>query len=361
VGGYAQHSRIGPPHLGTILVTGGAGYIGSQLVPQLLQRGYRVKVVDRLLYGDAGLRAVRAHPNFELVVADFRDFDTVMEATDAVDAVIHLGAIVGDTACDLDEQRTLSTNVQATEVVADICRRRGVPRLVFVSTCSVYGASDGALDESSPLNPVSLYARSKIAAEELLLAEADVDFSPVILRLGTAYGFSSRPRFDLVVNLLTAQALTEGRIAIHGGAQWRPFVHIDDISRALILALEAPLEDVGGQIFNIGANHHNHQLSELGDIIGEMIPETEVTTLDHAVDRRNYYVDFSRAQRVLGLTPAMTLRDGVREIQHAVASRLVGHFRESLYHNHLHLKAQPADSWPAWGVEPVIPQLLVAS
>lgn len=353
---HTNHSRNGPRHQERILVTGGAGYIGALLVPHLLQRGYRVRVVDRLLYGDAGLDAVRAHPDLELVVADFRGQATMLEATDGVDAVIHLGAIVGDTACDLDEKRTLSTNVDATAVLADACRQRGISRFVFVSTCSVYGASDGELDEDSTLNPVSLYARTKIVAEELLLAQAGIAFAPVILRLGTAYGFSPRPRFDLVVNLLTIQALTEGRIAIHGGTQWRPFVHIDDISRALVLALEAPTERVAGQIFNIGANEHNHQLCELGTIISEMIPGTEVATLDQVVDRRNYYVDFGRARRVLEFTPSRTLRDGVREIQHAVASRLVGHFRESQYHNHLHLKAQPADAWPAWEVGTVIPQ-----
>jgi nucleoside-diphosphate-sugar epimerase len=343
------HHEVG--QRGTVLVTGGAGYIGSRLVPRLLNQGYRVRVVDRLLYGDAGLRSVLSHPNFELMVADFRSIDVVMQATDSIDAVIHLGAIVGDSACDLDEELTLTTNVDATDVVAEACRRRGISRLVFVSTCSVYGASDGALNETSALNPVSLYARTKIASEQLLLAHANFAFEPVILRLGTAFGFAPRPRFDLVVNLLTAQALVEGRIAIHGGAQWRPFVHIEDISQALILALEAPLERVAGKIFNIGANEHNYQLSELGAIVSEAFPTTEVVMLDNVVDRRNYFVDFEKARSVMGFLPKRNLRDGVREIKIALESGLVPQFRDSQYHNHLHLRNLPVDAWQIGNVE----------
>jgi nucleoside-diphosphate-sugar epimerase len=343
------HHEVG--QRGTVLVTGGAGYIGSRLVPRLLKQGYRVRVVDRLLYGDAGLRGVLSHPNFDLMTSDFRSIEVMMQATDSIDAVIHLGAIVGDSACDLDEELTLTTNVDATGVVAEACRRRGISRLVFVSTCSVYGASDGALNETSALNPVSLYARTKIASEELLLAHANFAFEPIILRLGTAFGFAPRPRFDLVVNLLSAQAFVEGRIAIHGGAQWRPFVHIEDISQALILALEAPLERVAGQIFNIGANEHNYQLSELGAVIGEAFPTTEVMMLDNVVDRRNYFVDFEKARSLLGFLPKRNLCYGVQEIKCALESGLVPQFRDSQYHNHLHLRNLPVEPWRTGNVE----------
>jgi nucleoside-diphosphate-sugar epimerase len=341
-------------HQGTVLVSGGAGYIGSLLIPRLLERGYRVRVLDRLLYGDGGLRRILGHPGLELIAADFRNVRVVREATQAVDAVIHLGAIVGDSACALDEILTQTTNVDATEAMAEACQALGVSRFIFVSTCSVYGASEGALDETSPLNPVSLYARTKIAAEQLLLAQANVAFAPVILRLGTAYGLSPRPRFDLVVNLLTAQAVVEGQAAIHGGSQWRPFIHVDDIGRALILTLEAPHEDVAGQVFNVGANEHNHQLQELGTVIGDLVPTAQVVTLDHVVDRRNYFVRFDKVDRVLGFAPTHSLRDGVREIKWALESGVVRQFRESHHHNHLWLRDLPVDPWPAGAMLDVV-------
>jgi nucleoside-diphosphate-sugar epimerase len=338
-----QSGSNGLSHQETVLVTGGAGYIGSLLVPRLLERGYRVRVLDRLLYGDAGLRGILHHPNVELMVADFRDTDVVMEATESVDAVIHLGAIVGDSACALNDELATTTNVDATVVMADACHRRDIARFVFVSTCSVYGASEGALDETSALNPVSLYARTKIVAEELLLARASLAFAPVILRLGTAYGLSPRPRFDLVVNLLTAQAVVDGKAAIHGGAQWRPFIHVDDISRALVLALEAPLGSVAAQILNVGANEHNHQLSELGTLIGQEIPTADVATLDNVVDLRNYYVRFDKIERILCFSPTHGLRDGIREITSALQSGRVNQFRASHHHNHLRLKDLPLE------------------
>src|SRR5262249_54732568 len=181
-------------------------------------------------------------------------------------------------------------------------------------TCSVYGASNEALDESSALNPVSLYANTKIAAERVLLQMRDARFAPVILRFATAYGHSYRPRFDLVVNLLTAKAVMEGQITIHGGDQWRPFVHVDDIARACVLAMEAPEQKVAGEIFNVGSDEQNHQLSELGAIIQRLVPRAAVLTNDLITDKRDYHVRFRRIARSLGFTPEHTLAESVLEM-----------------------------------------------
>lgn len=326
-------SGVVPP----VLVTGGAGYIGSLLVRRLLARGYRVRLLDRLMYGDSAIRALYGHPALEMIVGDFRDRAVAMEAVDGVGAVLHLGAIVGDPACAINEDFTIATNLKATQTLAEACKARGVRRFIFSSTCSVYGASDDMLDEFSALNPVSLYANSKIAAEGLLLSMRGADFSPTILRFATAYGHSYRPRFDLVVNLLTAKAVTEGQITIHGGEQWRPFVHTDDIARACLMAMEAPEEVVAGETFNVGADEQNHQLHELGAIIQRLVPDSEVVTNDLITDRRNYYVRFGKIRQALGFAPEHTLAESVLEMKTAITDGMVVNWRDRYHNNHRYL------------------------
>ncbi|MBM3226061.1 MAG: NAD-dependent epimerase/dehydratase family protein, partial [Candidatus Tectomicrobia bacterium] len=221
-----------------VLVIGGGGYIGSALLPKLLDAGYHVRLLDMLLYSTEPIQEIITHPNLEVMDADFRQVDKVVEAMHEVDAVIHLGAIVGDPACALDENLTIEINLMATRMIAEVAKGSRVNRFIFASTCSVYGASDELLDEHSALHPVSLYARSKIASEQVLKKLASPDFSPVILRFGTIYGFSGRTRFDLVINLLAAKAVVEGSITVFGGDQWRPFVHVDDAALAVLKALE---------------------------------------------------------------------------------------------------------------------------
>ncbi len=361
-GGGRMNGNDATAH-GAVLVTGGAGYIGSMLVRRLLDRGYRVRVLDRLLYGDRAIRGVYGHARLEMVVGDFRDRGVVARAVRGVDAVLHLGAIVGDPACAIDEGFTIRTNLDATRLLAEACVRQGVRRFVFASTCSVYGASDDMLDESSALNPVSLYANTKIAAERVLRGMRCADFAPVILRFATAYGHSYRPRFDLVVNLLTAKAVTEGEITIHGGEQWRPFVHVDDIARAYILAVEAPAARVAGETFNVGSQGQNHRLRELGAIIQRLVPRAAVLTNDLVTDKRNYYVRFDKIQDTLGFTPLHTLAESVREMQAALASGAVANWKDRYHNNHQYLSQivhtaameperaniMPLRRWPANG------------
>jgi nucleoside-diphosphate-sugar epimerase len=194
-----------------VVVTGAAGYIGNILTERLLDAGYSVIGLDRLDFGDGAIRQLHSNPRFELVEGDLRDIDVAARTLRDADAVIHLAAVVGDPACAANEREAVETNRQATAMLAKLSRGLGVRRMILVSTCSVYGSNPDTVDEASALNPVSLYAETKIDAERLLLKSQTDEFSPTALRIGTAFGWSRRPRFDLLVNLLTAKARVEGR------------------------------------------------------------------------------------------------------------------------------------------------------
>ena len=320
-----------------VLVIGGAGYIGSALVQRLLELGYHVRVLDLLVYGEASISEFYGHPNFELLRGDFRHIDTVVRTTKGMDAIVHLGAIVGDSACSIDQDLTIEINLRATRTIAEVGKGFGVKRFIFASTCSVYGASDEILDERSALSPISLYARTKLESEKVLLNLADATFAPTILRFGTVYGLSGRPRFDLVVNLLAAKAVQDGEVGIFGGEQWRPLVHVRDVAEAIILALEAPLCNVRGQIFNVGCNEQNYRIAELGPIIKEMVPAARVVTQPQE-DERNYRVRCDKIRNVLNFQPRYTVRDGVREVIDAFAAGKITDCRDPRYSNFGYLK-----------------------
>ncbi len=316
-----------------VLVIGGAGYIGSTLVRQLLARGYVVRVLDALFYGDRATAALRSNRGFEFVRGDFRNVDTVVRCMQDVDAVVHLGAIVGDPASDLEPEITREINVVATRLIADVARGSGVRRLVFASTCSVYGSSDDVLTERSPTQPLSLYAKSKLASEDILLGMVNPEFSPVVLRFGTLYGLGHRPRFDLVANLLVAKAMREGSIVIVDGHQWRPFLHVADAARAIGRCLEASAEAIAGQIFNVGSTAENYQFHQLGAMVCDIVPGTQIAWKDPAGPRRNYRVCCDKIAERLGFRPVWTLRQGMREVRDALARGDVTDYTAREYDN----------------------------
>ncbi len=316
-----------------ILVIGGAGYIGSALLPKLLDAGYQVRLLDLFLFGKEPIAKVLGHPNLEIVQADFRHVDKLVEVMRGVDQVIHLGAIVGDPACSLDQELTVEVNLMATRVIAEVAKGSGIRRFCFASTCSVYGASDGLLEERSEVNPISLYAQSKLASEKILLHLADESFSPVILRFGTVYGLSGRTRFDLVVNLLTAKAVVDKKITLFGGDQWRPFLHVDDAALALLKAVEAPTDLVHGEIFNVGSFEQNYRLGDAAKIIQSVIPDAEIVDMGADTDFRNYRVDFSKISKMLGFAPHWTLEAGIRQVLTALRSESVRDYRNAMYSN----------------------------
>jgi len=324
-----------PDHQGirSVLVIGGAGYIGSALLPKLLREDYRVRLLDLFLFGEEPIADVIDHPNLEIMRADFRQVDKVVEAVQDMDAVIHLGGIVGDPACALNENLTIEVNLMATRMVAEVAKGCGVRRFIFASTCSVYGASDLIMDENSALRPVSLYAQSKVASEKVLMQVSNGDFAPVIIRFGTVYGFSGRVRFDLVVNLLTAKAVFDKKITLFGGDQWRPFIHVDDAAQGIFAALKAPAEQVQRQVFNMGSDEQNHTLAQVAELIKEQVPDARILDSGTDGDRRNYRVTFAKARRILGFVPKWTLQRGITQVLEAIRGRRVGDYRNAKYSN----------------------------
>jgi len=316
-----------------VLVIGGGGYIGSALLPKLLDAGYHVRLLDMLLYSTEPIQEVVTHPNLEVMDADFRQIDKVVEAMQDVDAVIHLGAIVGDPACALDEELTIEVNLMATRMIAEVAKGNRVNRFIFASTCSVYGASDELLDEHSALHPVSLYARSKIASEMVLQNLYGPDFSPIVLRFGTIYGLSGRTRFDLVINLLAAKAVVEGAITVFGGDQWRPFVHVDDAALAVLKALEAPLETVKNEIFNVGSDAQNYTIQQIGEMIQHLVPTSKVLNMGSDTDRRNYRVNFSKIYNTLNFVPQWTVEQGIKQVISRIQSGKIIDYRDAKYSN----------------------------
>lgn len=317
-----------------VCVVGGAGFLGSILVELLLDAGHEVTVLDAFLYGDDGIRHLLGGPGLSLVPGDLRDIASTVHAFRHADAVVHLGALVGDPACDINEQLTLEINRDATVKAAAIARGLGISRFVFASTCSVYGASSGDLHEDSPLEPISVYARSKVESEQLLLAQSGHGFWPTVLRFGTLYGRSARERFDLVVNLLTAQAVTAGEITVFGGSQWRPFVHVRDGADAILQCLRAPVDAVGGRVFNVGADDQNHTVAQIAEIIATVVPGVRVNVAPAAAQEADYRVSFARIRSAIGCVPRRTVADGVAEIAESIAHGNVQDFTDARYSNY---------------------------
>lgn len=317
-----------------ICVVGGAGFLGSILVELLLDEGHQVTIFDALLYGDEGIRHLLDRPGLSLVPGDLRDITATVRAFRHADVVVHLGALVGDPACNIDERLTLEINRDATAKAAAIARGLGIGRFIFASTCSVYGASDGLLDEDSPLDPISVYARSKMESEQLLLAQSGNGFWPTVLRFGTLYGQSQRERFDLVVNLLTAQAVAAGEITVFGGRQWRPFVHVRDVAEAVLRCLQAPHDAVGSRVFNVGGDDQNHTLAEIAEIISTVVPGVEVNIAPATAAEADYRVSFARIRSAIGFAPRRTVADGVAEIATAISCGAVSNYTDARYSNY---------------------------
>ena len=328
---------------GPIVVTGGAGYIGSYVVSQLLSKGYSVRVLDSLMYGSESIAPFRSNPKFNLIAGDVTDISALTSALSGASAVIHLAGLVGDPACAVDDEFTQHTNIVATKLIKQVANSLGIYRFIFSSSCSVYGVNDSEVSESAALNPVSLYARTKIDSELELLTHVSDDFIVTVLRFATVFGHSKRPRFDLVANLFAAQAINDGEITVIGPNQWRPFIHVEDLAKAIVMTLEANPKDVQNQIFNVGDSRLNMTLMQLADIVQECAGikgvKIRVNIQDGNVsDLRNYAVSFSKIKKILGFESDRTMDDGVGEIMDKVLSGEYSHYRDPIYSNLLTTK-----------------------
>jgi nucleoside-diphosphate-sugar epimerase len=308
-----------------VLVTGGAGYIGSVLTIRLLQAGHAVRVLDTLMFGGESLLGVCDHPHFEFFRGDVRDEGKAAQALEGIDAVVHLAAIVGEPACNKDPELARTINFGATVSLVDQAKRLGVSRFIFTSTCSNYGVSDvsALADEDIALNPISLYAETKVAAEKYVVGAANSSFCTCVLRLATAYGLSPRMRFDLLLNELVRDAVSKKWVVLYGPGSWRPFAHVRDISRAFVTALEAPRDVVSGSTFNVGADSENYQKRQLAGLIAQHIPQADIEVTERKSDPRDYRVAFGKISRVLGFKTTKTVEDGILEIRDAIVAGII--------------------------------------
>jgi nucleoside-diphosphate-sugar epimerase len=336
---YSGHRRlisIAVTYRGPVLVIGGAGYIGSHTVELLLQQGRHVRVLDRLMYGRESLAEFAGNSNFELVEGDATDIAKLTEAMKGASAVVHLAGLVGDPACAVDAEFTRHTNIVATRMAKEVAQSLGIHRFVFASSCSVYGISDEEVCETDKSNPVSFYAQTKIDSERELLYGLRDEFFVTILRFATVFGHSRRPRFDLVGNLFTAQAMTDGLITVIGPHQWRPFIHVRDLARAIVMVLGADPVLVQSQVFNVGDKRLNLTIQQLAEKVRDVCSryrEVSMSVSDDPQDRRNYAVSFRKIQSMLGFEAATLVEPGVDEMAAAFQSGKYGHYREQVYSN----------------------------
>lgn len=297
-----------------VLITGHNGYIGSVMAPAFVQAGYHVAGLDTGYFASCTLvpetmEIPWQHKDIrELELHDVRGFD----------AVVHLAALSNDPIGNLNDQWTEDINFRATLRLAELAKAAGVERFLFSSSCIMYGMSEAAVvTEESPLDPKTEYARSKVKSERAIAALADDHFSPIFMRNGTVYGVSPRMRFDTVFNDLVGAAVSTGKVTLYSdGKPWRPVVHVEDVARAFLAALQAPIADVWNQAFNTGANHLNHQIFELAEIVTDTVPGCKLEILAQSgADQRTYKADFGKFARVFpNFSFKWNAKDGAREL-----------------------------------------------
>jgi nucleoside-diphosphate-sugar epimerase/CBS domain-containing protein len=337
--GLFTHSSVNPNNMHkSVLITGGAGYMGSILCRKLLDKGYQVTVLDKLLFGKESIKELIRNKDFKFIKGEMGSINNLLSGIQKSDSVIHLAGIVGDPASSLDPVYTMESNHFSTKLLIELAKYYHASRFIFASSCSVYGANKNVLTEKSSLNPLSLYARTKVSSEKDLLNAQDRYFHPIILRFGTLYGLSPRMRFDLAINTMTAHGFFRNKINVTGGSQYRPFLDVSDAAEACIKALEAPLKKVAGQIFNVGSNKNNLTINEVANIIKATIPQTKVIRHNKTIDKRDYNVSFDKIRKLMSFQAANTVKSGVEKIVSSFQNGQYKDFENIKYSNYLLLK-----------------------
>ena len=320
-----------------ILITGGAGYVGSRLVPQLLEKNYQVKVYDLLFFGSNFLP--KNHPHLEIIKGDIRDIELFKSQLKGIDVILHLACISNDASFELDEKLSESINFDAFEPLVSEARQAGVKRFVYCSSSSVYGVSkEKEVKEDHPLVPLTLYNKFKGMCEPILWKYNTKDFECVTIRPATIMGYAPRQRFDLSVNILTNHAINNNKITVFGGEQLRPNLHIQDMCNAYELFIEASGEKINGQTFNIG--HQNYSIMQIAEVVRKVVQEEfpekssiniSTTTTD---DIRSYHINSEKISKVLGFEPKFSIQDAVKELCDAFKKDMLpDSLNKNIYYN----------------------------
>ena len=320
-----------------VAITGVAGYVGSVVTSELLARGHEVRSLDSLMYGGDALLGIFSYPKFSFLRGDVRDVATVSAFIRDAEAVVHLAALVGDPACARVPDIARRVNHEASMALINAASGSGVERFVFISTCSNYGRmldGDGFVDEQSPLHPLSVYAETKVAVERHLLDNRwPAHFAPTVLRLATVHGMSFRPRFDLTVNEFTAELFVHRNLTVYGEKFWRPYVHVRDVARAVAAALEAPVEVVRGEVFNVGSTAENFQKQQLVEKIIQRVPDARLQYVHQTDDPRDYRVRFDKIRAALNFTVEHSVETGIDEVLLALREGVVADPFQSRFRN----------------------------
>lgn len=321
----------------TVLVTGGAGYIGSVLVRQLLQSGYKVRVVDILRSGGESLLEVAQHPSFSFYKVDIRDKDAMRNIIKGCWAVAHLAAIVGDPACKAEPDLAVSINLEGSQQLYALAESAGCERFVFASTCSNYGKMTGTNEfvcETSLLAPVSLYAETKVGFEKFLLGQSKSNkCKPTCLRFSTVYGFSPRIRFDLTVNEFVKELKLGRELVIFGEQFWRPYCHVEDLARSIGTVLAADSDKVAFDVYNVGDTSENYTKQMLVNAIQAKIPSASIKYVQKNEDPRDYRVNFDKIAGELNFVITKRVADGIDEVIRLIDMELINNPDDQKYYN----------------------------